>query len=236
MRLIELAWIGGLLMSACGGASGQSDSGAAGGENAGAGGSVGASGGSNARTGGGWGTGGGPAPTGGTTYSGGSGGDGPTVVTVCPETPPTDKAPCRSGLSCSYGDDPRPSCRARYDCHDSVWVATAGTCDEITNCNTFPQFPYDGRTCAEAGSSCWAFNDAYNFNVECTCGSCSGTTCTMTWDCGGVPAPGCPRAIPNLGQPCDSTTPAKCIYGLCPQSTVALCQGGVWTWTDAVCQ
>jgi hypothetical protein len=229
MRLIELAWIGGLL-TACGSASADSGSSGTGADgNSGAGGAVGSSGAT--ATGGRWGSGGGPAPTGGTAYWG-SGGAGPAIVTVCPTAPPTDGVPCRSGLACSYGDDPRPSCRTRYDCHDSVWVATSGTCTEITTCSSLPQFPYDGAVCTDTASTCWGLNDAYNFNVECRCGTCYGAICAMTWSCGGVPAPGCPRAIPNLGHSCDSTTPAKCTYGVCPESTTAVCDGGVWTWTS----
>lgn len=231
MRLIQLALIGGILSTACSGASADG-SGASGAAGAAAYGNSG-SGGTGTGTGGTWGTGGAVGATGGTSYSGGSsaGGSG-SIVTACPHDPPTDGVPCRTGLACSYGDDPRASCRTRYDCGASAWVATAGTCADITACSSYAATPYDGRSCADVGANCWTFNDAYNFNVDCMCGTCSGSVCSSTWNCGGVPAPGCPRVIPNLGQPCGSTTPAECVYGVCPDSTAAVCQGGVWTWTS----
>lgn len=237
MRLGELAWIGGLLLTACSSASsgGSGASGAAG--TSGDSGSSGV-----VATGGRWGAGawggggasGGGASAGGGMHSGGStavGGAAP-VVAACPHDPPSAGGPCGTGLSCSYGDDPRASCRTRYDCLGAAWVATAGTCASITACGSLAQVPADGATCVDVGANCWTLADAYNYNVACACPACSGAMCSSMWSCGGAPAPGCPRVIPNLGQPCDSTTPAKCVYGVCPDSTAAVCQSGAWTWAS----
>src|SRR6185503_14652644 len=108
MRLIELALIAGVLSTACSGASadGSGASGAAGAAaygNSSSGGTVSGSGGAGA-------TGGVVGATGGTSYSGGSSAGGwGSIVTVCPHDPPTDGVPCRTGLACTYGSDPRAS-------------------------------------------------------------------------------------------------------------------------------
>ncbi len=143
----------------------------------------------------------------------------------CPASPVTG-ACTREGLECTYGDDPRASCRTRLSCTGGMWQLTSPRCVPITGCSPAPT---SGAVCANDGDVCVAVD-----GTRCDCGYCphGGPACApippAMWFCTPPPANlACPRTMPNLGDPC-AATGTSCDYDGCGSGMAVQCSGGIW--------
>ncbi len=130
----------------------------------------------------------------------------PPAGGVCPATAPTAGQACNAPMRCEYDDDPRPLCRATFDCSgaDAKWQSLAPSCSALVTC---PAGQVAGTSCTQTDSTCTALDGSV-----CVCGKAQGAT-TNAWQC--APASttqGCPPQPPRLGQPCSSSG-LCCEYG-----------------------
>ena len=173
---------------------------------------------------------GGSIAQGGDIASAGAGG-GPDSVTdkSCPLEPPMGDRTCASGLTCSYGNDIRASCRSRAKCDNGTWSFTFFKCIGIEACNNIVQ----GAKC-DAAAPCTIQGSIYCACTGCTgVGPCSNET---VWLCASGPGTaGCPELIPNEGQACQGN--ASCTYGSCAtgEKVTAACNGATWGWKKETC-
>jgi len=175
-----------------------------------------------------------------TSTGGGSGGTvdaGPPVLTACPVSPPDPRSTvCAGSLTCSYGDDPRPSCRTVYRCVGGKLVEQRPNCDKPKSCFVDESpLPVINKPCDPVGEFC-----IWDSGLSCSCIPCTSTSgCTgNAWTCAPAAATPCPLSPPNEGQPCDPSGAVDCQYAACPLPTdlVAHCAGGIWSWDVPVCQ
>lgn len=172
--------------------------------------------------------------------SAGSAGMVSDIDTVCPVATPTAGKACRPGLSCSYGSDPRPSCRSRFSCGEAGrWSGVApAACPPVTDCSMTPSgFPIVGKECKTIGESC-SFDGMQSGTIQCACGFCgTDATCPMSmrsWQCAGPPAAPCPEELPNEGQAC--AIEKSCSYGVQCQGGVEMtCDGKLWSQSATGC-
>lgn len=184
---------------------------------------------------------------GGTATGGGTGtgtGTGAGGTSLCPPAPPADGDSCaprgEPGLDvahCSWGDDPRPSCRTTGLCNgEGQWVITAPAASCQTPplpaaCDATPPSP--GTTCADIDLACW-----YADGPRCWCSACEGgspypicqTIDPPEWACASPPA-GCPDTIPHAGASC-SDEGLSCGPDCELQ---VLCEDAVWVWKQGEC-
>ncbi len=145
---------------------------------------------------------------------------------ACPPNPPTNGTSCApADLECSYGEDPRVSCRIHATCNHGTWLVTAPPCSAPPTCPSTE--PPAGTACATTGAACGYATDT------CVCYSCS-IPCTQptTWHCSAAAAT-CPTSPPNLGSPC--TGSAICNYGNCVGGEAVECMGGAWVSHPTAC-
>src|SRR5262249_35976431 len=137
-----------------------------------------------------------------------------------PAAPPANGAACvpfpapdagyfsASSADCSWGDDPRPSCRTKAVCTGGHWQLTSPD----ASCTTTPPLPAgcpavppaNATVCSSANLACW-----YPDGTRCWCSGCMGGSqypiCQPinppNWYCA-MPAAGCPKVIPQAGTPC----------------------------------
>lgn len=160
---------------------------------------------------------------------------GTGVAGYCPATLPEDGSSCSEvGRSCSYGDDPRPLCRASAGCSAMGWKVEVPKCPAPTPtevCGTSPQT--NGAQCAVEGAYC-----VYADDTVCGCSSCAGGgPCTQFpfWQCHKAQA-GCPAPTPNSGSAC-SPNQQQCDYGQpCGAGGISMsCDAGFWQWQSFEC-
>jgi hypothetical protein len=127
------------------------------------------------------------------------------------------------GLSCSYGTDPRPSCRARYACN-GTWQLVQAV--ESAKCNAFGSCPP-----SIASGDCTTLNSVCKYEPEGVFCRCTSVGTLTQWRCSDPPAPPCPQLLPNEGQQCSQTM--SCNYGSCllDDAVTADCDGKGWVWT-----
>ncbi len=171
---------------------------------------------------------GGSVTLGGSTGMAGAGPD--PIDEKCPLALPDDpNVGCVDGLSCSYGDDIRSSCRSRAICQDGKWQLTLIECADLLAC---PHFQV-GAKC-DAAKPC-----SLQSTILCLCTGCSGggpCSDVTTWACAGSSGGNiCPEVLPNEGQACAGAT--KCPYGSCTteDSITASCDGAAWSWQFGAC-
>ncbi len=176
-------------------------------------------------------TGDGATGSGGNPATSGSAGGGVARDVECPMSEPTAGTACTAlELDCSYGDDPRPSCRSRFSCRAMVWdLVQDGSCAADATCPSSP--PPTGSDCLSLNQQC-AYPSQQTF---CTCPPCQGFCPSEVWVCSIPPSAACAAALPNAGTAC--TGSATCTYGSCRlgDATEATCQGGVWDWSPLAC-
>ncbi len=156
------------------------------------------------------------------------------VASPCPESPGSG-ACTREGLVCSYGDDPRPSCRPTSTCTGGQWQLVTPRCTALpSDCGSAP--PVERSSCSNEGDLC-----AYPDGNRCHCTTClwSGVGCipepSPVWHCTPPPSDAnCPRTLPNLGQSCtpDGT---MCDYDGCGDGRAVQCTGGIWVEALVAC-
>ena len=161
--------------------------------------------------------------------------DVPVTMTACPPMPPSAGTTCtREGLVCTFGDDPRASCRTRATCTSATWAITSPRCVPLpTDC---PATPSAGAVCGTPDNVC-----AYADGTRCNCAFCplSGPACMPTppphYFC--VPPPSnaqCPRLMPNLGDACTSNG-VQCDYDGCGSGMTVECTNNVWVQALTAC-
>lgn len=156
------------------------------------------------------------------SMSGASGVGG--APTSCPPKP-MEGSDCtgHDGLACSYGTDPRPSCRARYQCNAGGWQLVQPV--ESSKCNAFGTCPPTIATgvCTTLNTICKYESDG----VFCRCSSIGPAT---QWRCSTPPGTPCPPLLPNEGDDC--TQAISCNYGACvlDDAVTAECDGSSWSW------
>lgn len=177
-------------------------------------------------------------PSGDSTAQDTGSGDTSTGTSPCPDEAPTTSSVCpQLGLVCEYGDDPRRACRIRTSCDpgsgvdpNPVWSINDPGCEDPPTA-TCPASIDDarGQACDTDGAVC-SYGD-----LACYCTTCprGAPVCGIdtTWDCD-FPntAPGCPEAMPRLGDVCDEEE-LKCTYQ-CGSGGARTCSGGIWTSSD----
>lgn len=187
----------------------------------------------------------GGSSTGGSS-NGGSGGSPPPYA--CPSQAPALDTPCAAQLAsliCSYGDDPRPRCRAYFQCDGSQWkdyvVDNKAHCAGGSACGTAAS----GSTCGDAvGAFC------FNGNALCECmtaGECfgiggaggsggnqvlDGCYCCVEPEAIG-PAGACPATPPNSGDDCTGNGGICRYHDPCHLGGMFLCTAGLWQWKEA---
>jgi hypothetical protein len=178
---------------------------------------------------------GGTQPIGGQPGTSGSntGGTGPDPVDPsCPAKLPEAGAACAPGLSCSYGDDLRPGCRARTTCVGGKWlVDPKEQCEPLPECQNIEE----GKACdADLAPACVVEGYIYCVCTGCTgAGPCGSET---VWQCAEGPgSDACPHVLPNDGAVCEKE--AECNYGACvtDNSMNASCNGTTWKWSSSQC-
>lgn len=158
-----------------------------------------------------------------------AGGAGPDPVDeVCPQAQPAAHGACKSGLSCTYGDDVRASCRQHAKCDGGQWVITDPGCKELPVCEPIIL----GKECAADAPDCLMQGEIF-----CSCSACNGSLCSNThkWACAAGPGGACPKLPPNLGQSCAGST--ECTYGACAvnEGVTTTCNGATWGWDSLIC-
>jgi hypothetical protein len=152
----------------------------------------------------------------------------PVTTTACPaDLSQISTWPCTEGLTCEYGTDPRPGCRASATCTSGTWTVTQPKCTQLppVTCPATREAAA-GQACTPDGAYC-VYGD-----LACNCTNCTSgpvTTCSgdSTWHCAAPNADAaCPAGIPLLGSAC--TTEGKtCTYS-CGSGGARLCKGGAW--------
>ena len=180
----------------------------------------------------------GGAAQGGASMAGAGGG---MLSASCPMSAPVLGQPCAAGLSCSYGDDLRWACRARFVCQNNQWVsggsATPVNCAPLVDCAATPGgFPLVNQQCPTVGEEC-SFDGMASGIIYCRCNFCgSSTSCPMSmasWACAGAPIAPCPAQAPNEGQPCDKKQ--SCTYGVPCEGATLKCDGKTWSVEATAC-
>jgi hypothetical protein len=146
---------------------------------------------------------------------------------TCPASAPAPSSPCApDGLECTYGSDPRLTCRTDARCSAGKWDVSAPPCSIPPTCPTPP--PVDGALCDATGITCASGAES------CLCYACI-IPCSLPakWHCS-TPLSGCPTTAPNLGSPC-STNGVTCDYGSCLGGWKAMCDAGKWTRVSTPC-
>lgn len=182
------------------------------------------------------------------TAGSGTGGSGGSSNPGCPAAPPASGSACTvahdpNGFNapdadCTWGNDPRPSCRTTALCTNGQWQVTA---PDPTACSTPPLAPScpnpppaDTTICATTpNASCW-----YGDGTRCACSGCQGGTqypiCQPIdppeWFCA-KPAAGCPTVMPQAGAAC--STPNLMCGPDCGLDIV--CRDGYWRWERGNC-
>jgi hypothetical protein len=161
----------------------------------------------------------------------GGGGQGGEPTGRCPDELPQGGSACGvPDLLCTYGDDPRPQCRAMAYCMWPEWTVFMPKCIGPVSCEAAPPPPQ--AACMLEGEVC-----AYPDGTMCTCATCFGGSCTMpgpSWYCTML-GPGCPTFVPNSGDVCDREGQA-CSYGdPCSSGVEAVCKDGEWQWQPIAC-
>jgi hypothetical protein len=162
------------------------------------------------------------------------------VQGLCPTDAPEGGSPCTAeGLACTYGSDPRPSCRMSATCTAGTWLVLAVKCAGLPGPGEqgCPMTKDVNGDCMSDGLLCDMGGGAI-----CACGMCAGGgPCSVTphWACAGAPPNPelCPPVLPNLGaHPCTESE-AGCIYGVCGTIASAgrVCDQGVWKDQPVAC-
>ncbi len=184
--------------------------------------------------------------TGGSGTGGDSGGGtGGGSSSACPASPPGSGDACsiESGTGfvaadCSWGDDPRPTCRVTALCSNGAWSVNQPPAD----CTTTPARPAACPSseaaatgaCDDPTLSCW-----YDDGAICSCSSCQGgseyplcqTIDPPVWACT-APDTACPSPLPQAGATCDAPDTLDCG----PSCELPIhCQNGVWKYGQAMC-
>ena len=146
--------------------------------------------------------------------AGASGGSAGGSGLDCPGQPPADGTPCtldtnpsQPRADCSYGNDPRPSCRTLAVCFQSEWQVTPpeGGCSDPPLPSACPEFaPDTGDECSDTSLACW-----YGDGTNCECIPCEEgrkypfcvTADPPAWACS-EPQSTCPNPPPQAGAPC----------------------------------
>jgi hypothetical protein len=139
--------------------------------------------------------------------------------------------PCTEGLTCEYGTDPRPGCRASATCTNGTWTVTQAKCTQLppVTCPATRESAA-GQTCPTDGAYC-VYGD-----LSCACNNCrdgSVVVCegALTWHCQTPNADAtCPAGIPLLGTAC--TTDGKTCTYACGTGGARLCKKGAWYSAD----
>ncbi|HEY4158914.1 MAG TPA: hypothetical protein VGM29_12485 [Polyangiaceae bacterium] len=217
--------------SSVGGASGSTGQGGT--SNAGRGGSAGVSGASGSGSGGASGS----AGASGSSTAGASGSAG-APATVCPVMGPPQGA-CKTGLTCSYGDDIRAQCRTVAQCAAGHFIVGAPGCKPLIACSAVVGSPFQVHAaCGTLGDDCLLSSDPTYGPTYCRCDSCTGPVCggPLSWDCLSSPTKPCPLTVPNEGQSCSGAAPS-CTYGNCDMEDQLEvdCVNGSWQWVPLAC-
>lgn len=155
---------------------------------------------------------------------------------LCPSQLPNPDDPCDSqGLTCEYGDDPRPDCRTQALCGMGRWMIDNPSCDPIVDAGSgdCPATPAPGSLCPTEGLICDYGSDEY-----CVCSACGGGPCGVDarFTCVAPPTTsGCPPTPAPINSPCDQAD-LYCEYGNCTRlSAGRQCTGSRWVDQPVAC-
>ncbi|HEY2407901.1 MAG TPA: hypothetical protein VGI10_17960 [Polyangiaceae bacterium] len=179
--------------------------------------------------------------TGGVSGAAGAAGTSGTAgapATICPVMGPP-QGTCKTGLTCSYGDDIRAQCRTVAQCAAGHFIVGAPGCKSLIACSAVVGSPFQlHAVCGTRGDDCLLSSDPTYGPTYCRCDSCTGPDCAgpLIWDCLGSPSKPCPLTVPNEGQSCSGAAPS-CTYGNCDMEDQLEvdCVNGFWQWAPLAC-
>ena len=151
-----------------------------------------------------------------------------TVTAACPaDSSQISSWPCTEGLTCEYGTDPRPSCRASATCTSGSWSVATAKCVQLPPV-TCPatRDAASGQVCPTEGAYC-TYGDLTCACTNCTNGPVASCAGNPTWHCASPNADAvCPAGIPLLGSAC--TTDGKTCTYACGTGNARTCKKGAW--------
>jgi hypothetical protein len=151
-----------------------------------------------------------------------------TATAACPaDISQISTWPCTEGLTCEYGTDPRPSCRASATCTSGAWSVLQAKCTQLPPV-TCPatRDAAAGQACPTEGAYC-TYGDLTCACTNCTNGPVTSCTGDPTWHCAAPNADAaCPAGIPLLGSACASDG-KTCTYA-CGTGNARTCKTGAW--------
>jgi hypothetical protein len=152
----------------------------------------------------------------------------PTAATACPaDISQINSWPCTEGLTCEYGTDPRPGCRASATCTGGTWSVLQSKCVQLppVTCPATRDVAA-GQVCLTDQSYC-VYGDLSCLCTNCSTGPVSFCGGSFTWHCAAPNADlACPPGIPLLGSAC-STSAQSCAYA-CGPGNGRTCKQGAW--------
>jgi hypothetical protein len=184
---------------------------------------------------------------------GGAGGTETSAPAPCPATLPTFNSACpAAGLICSYGDNPRPSCRSLMACAGIIYCNCGSDTCPPSECTTTMKSWSGGGPGSGVGFTdrcAWTCPATPpNVGDPCTSGYCAepdGTQCgcvgsdshgQSVWACVSPPSdPRCPRVAPLIGSACSNEGLACGDYDICATGSRVLCKSGVWVDNIGAC-
>jgi hypothetical protein len=167
----------------------------------------------------------------------------------CPSTQPSASAPCStSGTLCTFGSDPRFSCRPWAQCVDNAWRVSSAN-DFEASCETSQACPTVQPTaleiCAEAQVDLACVHPApvyletqspgYTAPTVYYCGQNCGDWepyAPPLW-CSGLLKPACPTVVPNAGAQC-APEGLICQYNPTCDAFFLECEQGRWAFEAQV--
>ncbi len=159
-------------------------------------------------------------------------GECPTSTSACPaDISQITSWPCTEGLTCEYGTDPRPGCRASATCSNGTWSLTKPDCAQLppVTCPATREAAA-GQLCPTDGAYC-VYGDLSCACTNCTDGPVAGCGGDLTWHCAAPNADAaCPAGIPLLGSAC--TTDGKTCTYACGPGNARTCKSGAWYSAD----
>jgi hypothetical protein len=182
--------------------------------------------------------------SGGTSNTGPDGGTDPSAV--CPTSLPALGSSCPAlGLKCTFGDDPRPSCRAIMTCGGAQQCNCGSDICPPDKCTT-PKTWIGGGPGSGVGLTdrcSWTCpSTTPNAGDACTppgyCAKPDGTQCGCigltpsggtAWTCLAPPTDSrCPHVAPLVGSPCTDEGLACGNYDLCVTGSRVVCRSAHW--------
>jgi hypothetical protein len=165
------------------------------------------------------------------------------VSPVCPAVAPSALDACtQEDLTCSYGQDLDPRCRAYFTCVGGAFQERprADHCDAPPSLSCPGAVPAPGATCTVGDVGVTCEYESASTVCECKDVRCGGACQLLDppqWICAGPPStPGCPAVSPNYGDACsDDGLECRYLGGGCQGGSTLRCTNGYFQTVFEIC-